>query len=127
MDVMETKRRFTRIGCDFKASIQLEDAIIVEANILNISLNGAFFELADYRVFQVGDQWGIRLELADSEICLNFKAEVIHSQNRLVGVKFVHIDIDSMIHLRSMLEIRTSNPSLVEKEIELLYDSGKRN
>jgi|GEM_PF-3284300 len=116
---MEVKRRFTRVECKMKALVQLDNVMIVEANILNISLKGAFFELSDYRLFQVGDKWQLKFILPNSDIRLQFKTEVVHSQKKLVGVKFVYIDIDTMIHLRSLIEGRTSNPVQVEREIEL--------
>ena len=117
---MGVKRRFTRIGCKMKALVQLDNLLIVEANILNISLKGALFELDDHCVFQNGDKWQLKFKLPDSDIGLQFKTEVIHSQKKMVGVKFVHIDIDTMIHLRSLMEGRTSNPEQVERELALL-------
>ena len=116
---MEVKRRFTRVEFKMKALVQLDNVVIVEATILNISLKGAFFELSDYCLFQVGDKWQLKFILPNSDIKLQFKTEVVHSQKKLVGVKFVHIDIDTMIHLRSLIEGRTSNPVQVEREIEL--------
>ena len=122
---MEMIRRFTRVECKMKAFVQLDNVMIVEASILNISLKGAFFELPDYYLFQIGDKWQLKFILPNSDIKLQFKTEVVHSQKKLVGVKFIHIDIDTMIHLRSLLEGRTSNSVQVEREIELLYGSEK--
>jgi len=52
---MEEKRQFTRIVCKMNAWVQLDNMIIIEANNLNISLKGAFFELVDHCVFKKGD------------------------------------------------------------------------
>ncbi len=117
---MEVKRRFTRVECKLKALVQLDNVLIVEASILNISLKGAFFELPDYYLFQIGDKWQLRFILPNSDVKLQFRTEVVHSQKKLVGVKFIHIDIDTMIHLRSLMEGRASNPEQVERELALL-------
>ena len=122
---MEVKRKFTRVEFKMKALVQLDNVMIVKANILNISLKGAFFELADYCLFQIGDKWQLKFILPNSDMSLQFNTEVVHSRKKLVGVKFYHIDIDTMIHLRSLIEGRTSNPLQVEKEIESLYDWEK--
>lgn len=103
-----------------KALVQLDNLMIVEVNILNISLKGAFFELADYCVFQKGDKWQLKFKLPNTDFSLQFKTEVIHSQDKMVGVKFVHIDIDSMIHLRKLMKTTTANPEQVERELALL-------
>jgi len=118
---MEEKRQFTRIVCKMNVWVQLDDMIIVEANNLNISLKGAFFELADYRVFKKGDKWQLTFILPDSDIRLQFKTEVIHSTGKMVGVKFVPIDAETMIHLKSLMVGRTSDPEQVERELALLY------
>ena len=119
---MEARRRFSRIDCKMKAQVQIDNLMIVDATILNISLKGAFFELADYCIFQEGDKWQLKIRLPNSDIKLEFRSEVIHASKKLVGVKFLHMEIDTMIHLRSLLEGRTSDPEKVEREIELLYE-----
>jgi len=118
---MEKKRKFTRIVCNMKASVKIDDLINVEANNLNISLNGALFELADYFVFKKGDNCQLTFILPNSDIRLQFKTEVMHSSGKMVGVKFLPIDTETMIHLRRLMEVRTSNPEQVERELELLY------
>jgi hypothetical protein len=117
---MEEKRQFTRIVCKMNVWVQLDDMIIVEANNLNISLKGAFFELADYRVFKKGDKWQLTFILPDSDIRLQFKTEVIHSTGKKVGVEFDRIDTVTMNHMKRLMEGRTSNPEQVERELALL-------
>jgi hypothetical protein len=118
---MEEKRKFTRIVCKMKASVQIDNLITVDANNLNISLNGALFELADYCVFKKGDDWQLTFILPNSDIKLQFKTEVIHSTGKIVGVKFVPIDAETMIHLKNLMIDRTSSPEQVERELALLY------
>ncbi len=117
---MDEKRKFSRIVCKMKASVQIDDLISVDANNLNISLNGALFELADYCVFKKGDNWQLTFILPDSDISLQFKTEVMHSTGKMVGVKFVPTDADTMMHLKSLMVGRTSNPEQVERELALL-------
>jgi PilZ domain len=118
---MEEKRQFTRIVCKMNVWVQLDDVIIVEANNLNISLKGAFFELADYCVFKKGDKWQLTFILPDSDIRLQFKTEVIHSKGKMVGVEFDRIDTVTMNHMKRLMESRTSNPEQIERELALLY------
>ena len=117
---MEEKRKFTRIVCKMKASVQIDNLITVDANNLNISLNGALFELADYCVFKKGDKWQLTFILPDSDIRLQFKTEVIHSKGKMVGVEFDRIDTVTMNHMKRLMESRTSNPEQIERELALL-------
>jgi hypothetical protein len=107
---MDEKRQFTRIVCKMKASVQIDDMIIVEANNLNISLKGAYFELAEYLAFKKGDKCQLTFILPDSDTRLQFRTEVIHSTGNMVGVEFDRIDTVTMNHLKRLMEGRTSNP-----------------
>jgi len=122
---MEEKRKFTRIVCKMKASVQIDNMIIVEADNLNISLRGAFFELAEYWAFKKGDRCQLTFILPDSDIRLQFKTEVIHSTGKMVGVEFDRIDTVTMNHLKRLMESRTLNPEQVERELALLYRSNQ--
>ncbi len=117
---MDGTRRFTRVKCNNKAIVEIDNVGVIEANIFNISLNGAYFELAEDRIFHKGDKWQLTFKLPNSEIILQFGTEVVHARGKLVGVKFVHIDIDTMIHLRSLLEARTANMQLIADEFAFL-------
>jgi hypothetical protein len=118
---MEEKRRFSRIACLEKAIVQCGEEI-VEAEILDISLKGALLQLNDDADMSTGDKFQITLQLMDSDIVLQFLAELAHRRKNLMGVKFVHMDIDSFMHLRSLLEARTANPQQVMDEIPFLTD-----
>ncbi len=117
---MDAERRFTRVGCSYKALVRIDNVLAIEVNILNISLNGAFFELRDDFVLQKGDRWPLTFELPGSDVKLKFETEVVHSRMNRVGVKFIHVDIDTMIHLRSLLEARTANPQQIANEFAFL-------
>jgi hypothetical protein len=117
---MEEKRKFSRIVCKMKASVQIDNLITVDANTLNISLNGALFELADHCAFKKGDNSQLTFILPNSDISLQFITEVMHSTGKIVGVKFVPMDDETMIHLKSLMVGRTSNQEQVEKELALL-------
>lgn len=116
---MEGTRRFTRVKYNNKAIVEI-DNVVVQANILNISLNGAYFELAEDLIFHKGDKWQLTFKLPNSEIILQFETEVINARGKMVEVKFVRIDIDTMIHLRSLLEARTANTQQIADEFVFL-------
>ncbi len=117
---MDAERKFTRVGCSYKALVSIDNVLAIEVNILNISLNGALFELTDDFVFQNGDKWPLTFELPGSDVKLKFETEVVHSRMNRVGVRFTRVDIDTMIHLRSLLEARSANPQQIANELAFL-------
>ena len=117
---MAEKRNFSRIVCKMKGSVQIENLLIVDANTLNISLNGALFELAEHCVLKRGDNCRLSLILPDSDIRLQFKTEIIHSTGKTVGVKFLPTDAETINHLKNMMVGRAFDPERVERELALL-------
>ena len=119
---MEDKRRFNRVTCEEKVLVCF-DGSIVRAQLLDISLKGALVEFENDVTFQHGDILDITLSLDNSDIVLQFESKVMHRSNNVAGVKFIRIDLDSMIHLRSFIEARTMDPEQVVKEFEYFIES----
>jgi c-di-GMP-binding flagellar brake protein YcgR len=114
---MVERRQFNRVTCEEKVLINF-DGSIIRAKLLDISLKGAMVEFENDVTFQHGDVFNITLSLDNSDIVLQFGSKVMHRSHNVVGVKFIHIDLDSMIHLRSFIEVRSPDPEQVAKEFE---------
>jgi hypothetical protein len=118
---MEEKRRFNRVTCEEKLLVRF-DGSSTRAQLLDISLKGALVEFENEVPVQLGNILDITLTLDNSYIVLQFESKVIHRNNNVVGVKFIRIDLDSMIHLRSFIEARTMDPEQVIREFEYFSD-----
>jgi len=121
---MEGKRQFSRIACD-EIIIAKIGANAFIARIVDLSLRGALIRFADDVEISSGDICLIVFRLKDSGIFLKFTAEVLHMRNNLAGVKFVDVDLDTLTHLRSLLEARTADPCRICDELPLLAESGQ--
>jgi hypothetical protein len=99
--------------------VSFDDGII-RANLLNISLKGALVEFVDRVSFQLGDILNITFELNDLDIALQFRSKVMHYRYNIVGVKFIQIDLDTMIPLCIFIEARSMDLEQVVKEFEYL-------
>jgi c-di-GMP-binding flagellar brake protein YcgR len=115
------KRRFSRIGVSEKSTISCNN-LTVEADLLDISLKGALIRPEKAVDCRQGDRWSLCLHLSGSGIVMQFTAEVIHVRHDLIGVKFVETDLDTMTHLRNLMEARTMDPEQVRNELNFLID-----
>ncbi len=106
---MESTRRFIRIKCNNQSSVEIDNMVVIQAKILNISLNGVLFELKQEGLFKKGEKWLIKFNLPESENVEQFETEVIHSHGNRVGLKFLHMDVDAMEHLCRLLEAKTGS------------------
>lgn len=120
---MSNKRRFSRIKCVEKSIVETTDGSHC-VKLLDIALKGALIEHGSDLAAQAGDHWKLLYQLEGSDIVLEFAAQVVHCQNGRTGVKFIEMDLDTMTHLRSLMEARTVNPEQVRYELELFLDEA---
>lgn len=113
-------RRYSRIWCNEYASVSIGDKLEIEVRILNISLNGAFFRLKQDCKIRKGDSWQLSYPLPVSNMILRFNAEVVHSDDNFVGVKFSNVDRATMIHLCGFLKEKFENPQQLADEYSYL-------
>jgi len=118
---MSEQRRFSRIKCIEKSIVET-DSRTVQVQLLDISLKGALIDHGGDLPAQPGDRWTLLFRLNSSDIVLQFGTEAVHCSGTLAGVKFVETDLDTMIHLRSLLEARSVNPEQVRHELSFLAD-----
>jgi hypothetical protein len=95
---------------------------ISDVRLLDISLKGALVEHGSDLSVRRGDRLKLVFRLDHSDIVLQFDAEVVHCHEMTAGVKFVEMDLDTLTHLRSLMEARTVNPELVRHELSFLVE-----
>jgi hypothetical protein len=113
------RRRFWR--AEFQAEVQLIDAggRIAPTELLDISLKGALVNVPPQWAGRLGDVCRIDLQLAD-DAKITMSAVVAHVEGRHVGLRCEDIDLDSITHLRRLVELNAGDPSLLERELGVL-------
>ncbi|MCK5520789.1 MAG: PilZ domain-containing protein [Candidatus Marinimicrobia bacterium] len=117
---MQNKRVFSRVS--FKSIVYLEkNKALYAGKLQDICLQGALIEIKD-NSFKAkhGDQVVFRLELPDSDIKISSKCELVHKEQNQYGVRFEETDIDSMTHLRNLIELNIGDSALVSEELQRL-------
>ena len=113
-------RKFYR--ADFKTHgyiISKEEKIPFE--LINISLKGILV-IADDESLEKGETYDLRINLASSDIEIITTSVLVHEEGEKKGFFFREIDLDSMIHLRRLLELNIPNEGEIEKELSFLKD-----
>jgi hypothetical protein len=117
------RRRFWR--AEFQAEVQLIDAggRTTPTELLDISLKGALVNVPPQWAGHLGDVCRIDLQLAD-DAKITMSAVVAHVEGRHVGLRCEDIDLDSITHLRRLVELNAGDPSLLERELGALLGPG---
>jgi hypothetical protein len=92
-------------------------------DLIDISLKGALVEVNEIISPKTGETCFLRIILIPSEISLDFETEVVHRGVGMIGLRFDHMDIDTMIHLRTLLEANTGDPDKIRDELHFLVDN----
>jgi len=115
----DERRRFSRIA--FHRPGELDVRIARGAcEVLDVSLKGALVEVpAGFRA-HVGQACTlvIRLDAGDAEI--RMEGEVSHREGTQVGVTCREIDLDSISHLRRLVELNLGDDDLLHRELSAL-------
>ncbi len=87
----------------------------VSAQLQDISLKGALLETAEAWNALPGSECRLALTLSP-EATVAMTAEVVHVEGRHVGLRCKSIDLDSITHLRRLVELNSGESALLERE-----------
>ncbi|MXR68698.1 PilZ domain-containing protein [Shewanella sp. JBTF-M18] len=122
---MDERRQFSRIFFDVNATLTQDDKVW-STTLHDLSLNGALVELPPaFTPSQEPILLSFTLEGSDVEVTM--ETQVIHRQDGQLGLECLHIDIDSISHLRRMLELNIGDASLLDRELKMfieVHDQG---
>jgi hypothetical protein len=90
--------------------------------VLDISLQGALVECAKAggEAPQKGQELTLDIRL-DGEVHIVMHGTSTHIEDNKVGVSCSSIDIDSITHLRRLLELNLGDPELLDRDLVALY------
>ncbi len=119
METTDSKRNFSRIN--FAANAQIEfNSEIFESELLDIALKGALIRPKTQTPLERGNCCILRIFLHSSDITLTFNAELVHIQQNDLGFRFINIDIDTMTHLRRLLDLNIGDQDKITNELSFL-------
>ena len=121
MNASTDRRQFRR--APFHSSVRLhgEDGI-APGELLDISLRGALVEVPEGWAGRLGDACRLELPLSGDAAIL-MEVVVAHLADRQVGLRCQRIDVDSITHLRRLVELNAGDPDLLDRELHVLLES----
>jgi len=116
---MENRRQFTRILFSINAILEVEQQNY-PVTIHDISLNGALATMPNLEHSLKGKLGLLHFDLANGESVVEMHIAVVHELNDEVGLQCNAIDIDSVTHLRRLVELNLGDESQLHKELSQL-------
>jgi hypothetical protein len=114
----EERRRFHRILFDAQITASHGDRDYRTA-VEDVSLNGALVKKPEDWSGAVGDEVTISIRL-DEQTTIRMQTKVTHMETEHLGLRCHHIDMDSITHLRRLVELNLGDTDLLERDLEAL-------
>jgi hypothetical protein len=112
------RRQFWR--ATFRSPVHLVDKRgTVPAELIDISLKGALIKVPPEWQGRIQDNCQLKLKLTEGSAII-MRALVAHVEGRRVGLHCESIDLDSITHLRRLVELNAGDPALLERELAAL-------
>lgn len=97
---------------------------VTEADLYDISLKGALVKVPENWAGKNGDTCQVRLNLAP-QTTISMSATITHVAGRRVGLRCDNIDLDSVTHLRRLVELNSGDPTLLDRELSALLHEAE--
>jgi hypothetical protein len=113
------RRAFRRILFDAPVSLRLGDREY-RSRLIDISLKGVLLQIPEG--WQPHEEQAAKLSvrLDDQEACIRMETVLIHQEQDRIGFQCRYIDMDSITHLRRLVELNLADPDLLERELKAL-------
>ena len=114
----EEQRQFSRIPFDVPVTLTRGEQVW-ETGLVDISLHGALIKAPPNFASDPGQDYRLAVHLEGGpDICMEVR--VAHQENEELGLSCKDIDVDSITHLRRLVELNLGDPELLERELSAL-------
>ena len=119
-DDHDERRRFQRIAFDAGTEISQGD-LRWKVTLLDLSLQGLLVQRPEHWSIAAEEPVQVRIYLG-FDVNVYMEAELAWEREGLLGFNCRHIDLDSISHLRRLVELNLGDESLLERELTLLSE-----
>lgn len=118
---MIERRRFSRIIYQAVATLTQGNYQLTTC-IQDLSLKGLLLWAEEEPQLDTNRIVDVAFTLPGSDITITLSATLIMQNERILHLKIDHIDIESVGHLRRLVELNVGNDELLHRELEHLVD-----
>lgn len=110
------RRQFVRVRFDAPALLTTPRGAY-SVHVLDLSLKGALVATPTQAELEPGTLCQLTMPLADSGNHIGMQAEVAHMEGLQTGLLCKSMDLDSVTHLRRLIELQLGDPALLERDL----------
>ena len=116
----EERRRFQRVDF-FKEAFLSDSNGKIPCQVCDVSLQGALVAVpADYQDVSLVTPLTLEIPLDGAEFTIYMTVKVAHEREGVMGLICEAIDVDSISHLRRLIELNSGDAELLNRELQAL-------
>jgi len=121
---MIERRRFSRIVYQTQAELT-QDSTKVYAAVSDLSLHGLLLTSDQSTLLDTDKQVDVEFSLSGSDVSIQLVGNIVGLNNNVIRLCIDHIDIESIGHLKRLVELNVGDDELLPRDIEHLSDLGE--
>jgi len=122
--INKEKRLFSRVPFDCDDTMVTAGDSTWQTQLVDICLNGALLVRPEDWNPAIGSECKVEIRLSGGDATITMmQASVAHCHDDKVGVRSEAMDLDSISHLRRLVELNLGDPELVHRELAELGKS----
>lgn len=120
--IADERRRFSRIAFHRPAELDLRRER-VKGELLDVSLKGALVEVPHASEADVGQPCALVIRLDAGDSAIRMDGVVAHRRGMQLGFRCDSIDLESIAHLRRLVELNLGDEALLHRELAALVEA----
>ncbi|MCL1079804.1 PilZ domain-containing protein [Parashewanella spongiae] len=113
---MDDRRKFSRVLFQAKATLS-HLPTFWQTQVHDLSLNGALIQRPNNFTDIPNKTFKLSLFLPSTDIEISMDAKIVYSSEKQLGLRCIDIDVESMGHLKRLVELNCGNPNLLHREL----------
>ena len=109
------RRHFVRVQFDSPAQLTCAQGVF-DVQVLDLSLKGALLLATNRISLATGTPCQLTVQLSEQDH-IAMRMEVVHTEGPSMGLRCDSIDLDSVTHLRRLIELQLGDPALLERDL----------
>lgn len=118
------RRRFSRITFHRPATFTMR-GVGTLVSVLDVSLEGALLEVPAGLVAEPGAPCALVIRLDAGEAVIQLEGKVAHHRGNRLGIRCTSVDLESIGHLRRVVELNLGDEALLHRELATLIGAHR--
>ncbi|TQV85326.1 PilZ domain-containing protein [Aliikangiella coralliicola] len=122
--MIDERRQFNRVAFNTVATLTI-DKLETECQIVDLSLHGVLLKLMGIFDTEIGSTYQIEIPLGEDNELIAMELELMHQNENGLGLMCTNIDLDSITHLRRLVELNLGDSELLERDFSSLIKDNE--